>query len=95
MTAGAARPFRVTGAAQKQAWAERVLPPVEQVQQGLWSIPVPIPDNPLRYVLVYALELDDGLALIDAGWDTDDAWQALTDGLAAAGYAMKIGRAHV
>lgn len=38
--------------------------------------PVPIPDNPLRYVLVYALELDDGLALIDAGWDTDDAWLA-------------------
>ena len=38
--------------------------------------PVPNPDNPLRYVLVYALELDDGLALIDAGWDTDDAWLA-------------------
>lgn len=88
MTAETARPFRVTGTEQKRAWADKLLPPVEQVQPGLWSIPVPIPDNPLRYVLVYSLELDDGLALIDAGWDTDEAWQALTDGLATAGHAI-------
>jgi glyoxylase-like metal-dependent hydrolase (beta-lactamase superfamily II) len=44
-----------------------------------------MPDSPLRYVLVYALELDDGLGLIDAGWDTPEAWQALNDGLAIAG----------
>lgn len=79
------RPFEVTGLLQQQAWVDRVLPPVEKVQDGLWSIPVPIPNNPLRYVLVYALELDDGLALVDAGWDTQDAWTALTDGLATAG----------
>ena len=76
----------VTGTVQKQAWEDKVLPPVEQVRPGLWSIPVPIPDNPLRYVLVYALELDGGgVALVDAGWDTDEAWGALTDGLATAG----------
>ena len=49
----------------------RPLPPVEQVRPGVWSIPVPIPDNPLRYVLVYALESDRGPYLIDAGWNTD------------------------
>ena len=71
---------------QKQAWDDKVLPPVEQVRPGLWSIPVPIPDNPLRYVLVYALELDGGgVAIVDAGWNTDEAWSALVDGLAAAG----------
>jgi glyoxylase-like metal-dependent hydrolase (beta-lactamase superfamily II) len=76
----------VTGTVQKQAWADNVLPPVEQVRPGLWSIPVPIPDNPLRYVLVYALELDGGgVALVDAGWNTDDAWTTLTSGLASAG----------
>ena len=76
----------VTGTVQKQAWEDKVLPPVEQVRPGLWSIPVPIPDNPLRYVLVYALELDGGgVALVDAGWDTDEAWGALTSGLVAAG----------
>jgi len=76
----------VTGTVQKQAWEDKVLPPVEQVRPGLWSIPVPIPDNPLRYVLVYALELGGGgVALVDAGWDTDEAWAALTSGLATAG----------
>ena len=76
----------VTGKLQKEAWDNKVLPPVEQVRPGLWSIPVPIPDNPLRYVLVYGLELDGGgMALVDAGWDTDEAWLALGDGLSAAG----------
>jgi glyoxylase-like metal-dependent hydrolase (beta-lactamase superfamily II) len=84
----------VTGTVQKQAWADKVLPPVEQVRPGLWSIPVPIPDNPLRYVLVYALELDGGgVAIVDAGWDTDEAWGALTSGLATAGGSITDVRA--
>lgn len=77
----AAPSITVTGLAQQAAWAAGVLPPVEQVRPDLWSIPVPLPNNPLRYVLVYALELADGLALIDAGWDTERAWTALTEGL--------------
>ncbi len=76
----------VTGTRQKAAWDEKVMPPVEQVRGGLWSIPVPIPNNPLRYVLVYAIELDEGgVALVDAGWNTDDAYTALCEGLATAG----------
>lgn len=81
---GAAEDGRcVVGAVQRQAWNDGVLPPVEQVRPDLWSIPVPLPNNPLRYVLVYALAHDDGLALIDAGWDTDRAWRALLDGVRA------------
>jgi glyoxylase-like metal-dependent hydrolase (beta-lactamase superfamily II) len=76
---------QVTGTRQKDAWDHNVLPPVEQVRPGLWSVPVPIPDNPLRYVLVYLFELDSGVALVDAGWNTDDAWQALNLGLEEAG----------
>jgi glyoxylase-like metal-dependent hydrolase (beta-lactamase superfamily II) len=60
---------------------------VEQVRPGLWSIPVPIPNNPLRYVLVYAFETGAGVVLVDAGWNTDDAWATLNDGLATAGFA--------
>jgi glyoxylase-like metal-dependent hydrolase (beta-lactamase superfamily II) len=75
----------VTGVLQQQAWREHVLPPVEQVRPGLWSIPVPIPNSPLRYVLVYAFELPEGLAIVDAGWDTPEAWDALVSGLATAG----------
>lgn len=83
----------VTGVLQKEAWDRNVLPPVEQVRPGLWSIPVPIPANPLRYVLVYALELDSGVAIVDAGWNTDDAWRALCDGLAQAGGSVADVRA--
>ena len=84
----------VTGTLQKEAWDSNVLPPVEQVRPGLWSIPVPIPNNPLRYVLVYALELrGGGVALVDAGWNTDEAWTALSDGLSTAGGSISDVRA--
>ena len=69
--------FTVTGVAQQQALRDGVLPPVEQVRPGLWSIPIPLPIKAPRYVLVYALELPDGLAIVDAGWDTTEAWDAL------------------
>ncbi|WP_327089700.1 MBL fold metallo-hydrolase [Nonomuraea sp. NBC_01738] len=83
--------FVVTPANERQraAWQSRVdLPDVERVRPGLWSIPVPIPINPLRYVLVYALELPDGVVIIDAGWNTDEAYIALADGLRIAGYEL-------
>jgi glyoxylase-like metal-dependent hydrolase (beta-lactamase superfamily II) len=87
--------MRVTGERQHAAWQERVLPPLELVRPGLWSLPVPIPDNPLRYVLVYVLELDDGVALVDAGWDTPEAWQTLCDGLHELGGSIDDVRAVV
>ncbi len=76
-----------TGQEQRQAWQAGVLPPVEQVVPGLWSIPVPIPDNPLRYTLVYAFVLarEAGVVLVDAGWDSEETWQALVSGLATIG----------
>ena len=48
--------------------------------------PVPLPNNPLRYVLVYLLELKSGAAVIDTGWSTEEAWSALVAGMAVAGY---------
>jgi glyoxylase-like metal-dependent hydrolase (beta-lactamase superfamily II) len=75
----------ITGSAQHEAWQARAVPPVEQVREGLWSIPVPMP-GPLRYVSVYAFALDGGgLGLIDAGWESDEGWAALTGGLASIG----------
>ncbi len=57
------------------------LPPVERVRPGLWSIPVPLPNNSLRYVFVYVFETDRGPYLVDAGWNTDDAFAALSAGM--------------
>ncbi|MFF2508141.1 MBL fold metallo-hydrolase [Streptomyces sp. NPDC058067] len=81
--------LEITGTSQWQAWQDGVMPPVERVRDGLWSIPVPIPDNPLRYVLVYALESGDGIVLVDAGWPADVSWQALRGGLAEMGTAVE------
>jgi glyoxylase-like metal-dependent hydrolase (beta-lactamase superfamily II) len=78
----------VTGAAQHQAWQQRVLPPVEQVRPGVWSIPVPIPDSPLRYTLSYAFLDDRGVLLVDPGWDTPEGRAALTAGLGTAGASI-------
>src|SRR3954464_5458963 len=61
------------------------LPPVERVRPGLWSIPVPIPSSSLRYVFVYVFETDRGPYIVDTGWNTDDAFAALSDGLKQVG----------
>jgi glyoxylase-like metal-dependent hydrolase (beta-lactamase superfamily II) len=56
---------------------------------GVWSVPVPIPGNPLGYTLVYAVEsreMSAGPVLVDAGWNHPDAWQALRGGLDALGF---------
>jgi glyoxylase-like metal-dependent hydrolase (beta-lactamase superfamily II) len=74
--------MQVTGTRQREAWQRAEFPPVEKVTGGVWSIPVPIIDNPLRYVLSYLIEHDDGFAMIDPGWNHPDSWQALSDGLA-------------
>jgi glyoxylase-like metal-dependent hydrolase (beta-lactamase superfamily II) len=75
----------VTGEAQRAAWRQRLLPPVEQVRGGLWSVPVPIPRHPLRYTLCYVFADDSGVVLVDPGWDSDESRSALTSGLAGFG----------
>ncbi|MEV0200877.1 MBL fold metallo-hydrolase [Nonomuraea sp. NPDC050691] len=79
--------------AQYDAWRKGVVPEVERVGPGLWSVPVPIPINPLRYVLVYVLELPGGVAIVDAGWNTDEAYDALVAGLGVAGHGIADVRA--
>ncbi|SOE03410.1 MBL fold metallo-hydrolase [Blastococcus haudaquaticus] len=82
--------MEITGTAQHDAWQQKALPPVERLRPDLWSIPVPIPHNPLRYVSVHAFALDGGgLGLLDAGWGSDESWAALTAGLAAIGAGVE------
>ncbi|WP_067488773.1 MBL fold metallo-hydrolase [Actinomadura hibisca] len=64
----------------------------EDLGGGVWSVPVPIPGNPLAYTLVYALESPRGPVLVDAGWEHEDAWAALKDGLGA--FGMDIADVH-
>jgi glyoxylase-like metal-dependent hydrolase (beta-lactamase superfamily II) len=69
------------------ASSEPPFPPVERIRPGLWSIPVPLPIV-LRYVFVYAFETDRGPYIVDAGWNTDEAFEGLSSGLAEAGFAI-------
>ncbi|HEX9031262.1 MAG TPA: MBL fold metallo-hydrolase [Streptosporangiaceae bacterium] len=78
----------MTGTKQREAWVAGTLPPVEQVRPDLWSIPVPIPDSPLRYTLTYLVVSAGGLVVIDPGWATEAAWLALTQGLTVAGASL-------
>jgi glyoxylase-like metal-dependent hydrolase (beta-lactamase superfamily II) len=73
--------MQVTGTRQREAWQRNEFPPVEKVTSGVWSVPVPIIGNPLRYVLTYLIEHDAGFVMIDPGWNHPDSWQALTAGM--------------
>jgi glyoxylase-like metal-dependent hydrolase (beta-lactamase superfamily II) len=64
------------------------LPPAEQVRPGLWSLPVPIPSSPLRYVLTYAFEVPGGVVLVDPGWNAPESFAMLQAGLATMGAAL-------
>lgn len=55
---------------------------------GVRRLPVRIPIPALREVNVYALDLADGtLGLVDTGWDDEESWASLVEGLAAIGRA--------
>lgn len=74
---------------QSSAWKDRVLPPVEAVADGVWAIPVPIPDNPLVYTYSYAIADGSGVVLIDAGWDGAKRYSALTSALGDLGFSVE------
>ncbi|MFF8639789.1 MBL fold metallo-hydrolase [Streptomyces sp. NPDC015345] len=64
-------------------------PPVIEHGGGVWSVKVPIPDNPLGFTLVHLLATDAGPVLIDTGWDDPTSWSALTAGLGTCGVAVE------
>lgn len=53
---------------------------------GVHRIPLPLPNDALRAVNVYAIESADGLTLIDGGWAIPEARAALADALRCLGY---------
>ncbi|WP_406402856.1 MBL fold metallo-hydrolase [Streptomyces sp. NBC_00879] len=55
---------------------------------GVWSIEVPIPDNPLGHTLVHLLDTDLGPVLIDTGWDDPASWDTLAAGLGSLGVGI-------
>jgi glyoxylase-like metal-dependent hydrolase (beta-lactamase superfamily II) len=56
------------------------------VGAGTWRLAVPLPLPELPFVNVHALETADGLILIDAGWNSAEAAEALATALSSAGF---------
>jgi glyoxylase-like metal-dependent hydrolase (beta-lactamase superfamily II) len=77
---------QAVGAVQREAWARGLVPPVEEVRPGLWSIPIPWPRGGIRYTLAYLIEGRRGVALIDTGFPTREGWTALAEGIGQTGH---------
>ncbi|NNC13830.1 MBL fold metallo-hydrolase [Planctomonas sp. JC2975] len=75
----------VTSDALHEAWYRRTFPPVERVRDGIWSIPIPFQNNPMRYTLCYLLIGDGETVVVDPGWDSSEGFDAFLAGLDEAG----------
>lgn len=58
------------------------------VSPGVHRIPLPLPNDGLRAVNVYALETDAGLTLVDGGWALAESRRLLEEALDSIGYAV-------
>ena len=63
-------------------WAE---PGVQEVGDGVYRIPLPVPRDSLGAVNVYMIDDGDGVFFIDSGWDLPGGYEALQAGLAQCG----------
>lgn len=69
----------------RYAWIE---PGAFEVAPGVHRIPLPMPQDGLRAINVYAIEDEDGLVLIDSGWAVDEARAQLETALGKLGYGL-------
>jgi glyoxylase-like metal-dependent hydrolase (beta-lactamase superfamily II) len=86
----------VTGSASERGFAARARedgrgwtePGAFEVAPGVHRIPLPLPNDALRAVNVYAIGSADGPVLIDSGWALAEARDVLGGALARIGYAL-------
>jgi glyoxylase-like metal-dependent hydrolase (beta-lactamase superfamily II) len=69
----------------RTAWVE---PGAFEVAPGVFRIPLPLPNDGLRAVNVYAVTTDDGLVLVDAGWSIPEARDLLQGALEQLGAGL-------
>jgi glyoxylase-like metal-dependent hydrolase (beta-lactamase superfamily II) len=79
-----------TSVAQHGSALARTTPEIEQVREGVWAIPLPLPHaGVVESTLCYTLaDADGGVHLIDPGWGTDDNRDRLEAGLRVAGFEL-------
>jgi glyoxylase-like metal-dependent hydrolase (beta-lactamase superfamily II) len=63
--------------AQFEAWTALTQAPIEEIRDGIWAVPLPLPVRGLPWVFSYFIEDTSGdLHLVDAGWDSEESWGA-------------------
>jgi glyoxylase-like metal-dependent hydrolase (beta-lactamase superfamily II) len=68
--------------AQFEAWNSQTLSPIEELRDGIWAVPLPLPVKNLPWVFSYFIsDLAGDLHLVDAGWGSEASWGALTGAL--------------
>lgn len=72
--------------ADRRAWTQ---PGAELVAPGIHRIPLPLPQDGLRAVNVYALEDGEGLTLIDGGWAIPEATSTFRAALDQIGHGVE------
>jgi len=80
--------MEVTGVLQREAWRNKVMPPVERVAEGVWSVPVVFPGNPMRYTLAYIVVEGNDCLVVDPGFESVQGRLDLLAGLRAAGVTI-------
>jgi glyoxylase-like metal-dependent hydrolase (beta-lactamase superfamily II) len=59
-----------------------------EVAPGVFRMPLPLPNDGLKAVNVYAIATDDGFTLVDAGWAISEARDVLTTSLGRLGAGL-------
>jgi len=79
-----------TSVAQHGSALARTTPEIEQVRDGVWAIPLPLPRaGVVESTLCYTVaDSAGGVHLVDPGWGTDDNRDRLEAGLGVAGFGL-------
>ena len=64
--------------ADRHSW-ER--PTLEEVAEGIWRTPLPLPGDALRAVNAYLVRDGDRYLLVDCGWNRQESWERLAEAL--------------
>ena len=59
-----------------------------KVIPGIYQMAIPMPNNPLGYLLSYLIKDENGYIMVDTGWNTKIAWQSLLGQLEKLGVAL-------
>ncbi|MBI4215945.1 MAG: MBL fold metallo-hydrolase [Chloroflexi bacterium] len=60
-----------------------------QVAPGVHQLKVPIPNNPLEYLLSYLIEGEKGWLMVDTGWPGERALESVLESLQSLGLSQK------